>query len=193
VLALAKSDLVSDEEVRRAIAEWRGRLGAEVAVIATSSATGAGLRELSNELLRRVAPAESSAHGGAREERPDAFTQATGAGGASSPAGPEPASGERPGGEEGFEGLAEHMVFRPAAGSGFRVERVGPRSFAVRGRGIEQLLARYDVENDEAMAYLEERLRRIGVLKALEAEGFKPGDEIEIAGVTFELDPSAAA
>ena len=39
------------------------------------------------------------------------------------------------------------------------------------------------------MAYLEGRLRRIGVLSALEAEGFQPGDEIEIAGVTFELDP----
>ena len=39
------------------------------------------------------------------------------------------------------------------------------------------------------MAYVEGRLRRIGVLSALEAEGFQPGDEIEIAGVTFELDP----
>jgi GTP-binding protein len=84
------------------------------------------------------------------------------------------------------------MVFRPAAGRGFRVERLGPHSFAVRGRGIERLLERYDVENEDAMAYVEGRLRRIGVLKALEAEGFEPGDEIEIAGVTFELDPSAA-
>jgi GTP-binding protein len=85
------------------------------------------------------------------------------------------------------------MVFRPAASSGFRVERVGSRAFAVRGAGIERLLRRYDVENDDAMAYLEGRLRRIGVLRALEAEGFQPGDEIEIAGVTFELDPSADA
>ena len=43
------------------------------------------------------------------------------------------------------------------------------------------------------MAYVEGRLRRIGVLKALQAEGFQPGDEIEIAGVTFELDPGAPA
>jgi GTP-binding protein len=71
------------------------------------------------------------------------------------------------------------------------VERLGSSSFAVRGRGIERLLARYDVDNDDAMAYLEGRLRRIGVLRALEAEGFQPGDEIEIGGVTFELDPSA--
>ena len=84
------------------------------------------------------------------------------------------------------------MVFRPTAGSGFQVERVGPRSFAVRGRGIERLLQRYDIDNADAMAYLEGRLRRIGVLRALETEGFRPGDEIEIAGVTFELDPTAA-
>jgi GTP-binding protein len=88
------------------------------------------------------------------------------------------------------EGLAEHMVFKPAAAAGFQVERTGPRSFAVRGRGIELLLARHDLENEDAMAYVEERLRRIGVLKALETEGFEPGDEIEIASVTFELDPS---
>jgi GTP-binding protein len=90
------------------------------------------------------------------------------------------------------------MVFRPAgdrlaAGAGFSVERLGPRSFAVRGRGIERLLARYDVDNEDAMTYVEGRLRRIGVLKALQAEGFQPGDEIEIAGVRFELDPSAPA
>jgi GTPase len=85
--------------------------------------------------------------------------------------------------------LAEHMVFRPAARTGFAVERLGPRSFAVRGRGIEQLLARHDVDNDEAMTYLEGRLRRIGVIGALEAEGFQPGDEIQIGGVAFELDP----
>ena len=51
--------------------------------------------------------------------------------------------GNRPGessSRTGEEELAEHMVFRPTAGSGFRVERVGPRSFAVRGRGIERLL-----------------------------------------------------
>jgi len=94
---------------------------------------------------------------------------------------------------EAGETLAEHMVFRPSGDSGFSIERVGPRSFAVRGRGIERLLARYDVDNDDAMAYFEDRLRRIGVLTALQAQGFAPGDEIEIAGETFELDPGAPA
>jgi GTPase len=71
------------------------------------------------------------------------------------------------------------------------VERLGSGAFAVKGAGIERLLRRYDIENEDAMAYLEGRLKRIGVLRALEAEGFQPGDEIEIAGIAFELDPSS--
>jgi GTP-binding protein len=96
------------------------------------------------------------------------------------------AEGSTRGGEQE---LAEHMVFRPTGSAGFRVEALGEGTFAVRGRGIERLLERFDIDNEDAMAYLEGRLRRIGVLGALEAEGFQPGDEIEIAGVTFELDP----
>jgi GTPase len=164
VLALSKCDLVEERRTREAVASWSERLGPATPVIATSSATGAGLRELSGELLRLV-PGEIAAD----SELGAAALAADSSGSA--------------------EALAEHIVFRPAAASGFAVERVGPSAFAVRGRGIERLLARYDTENEDAMAYFEGRLRRIGVLKALEAEGFQPGDEIEIAGSVFELDP----
>ena len=57
------------------------------------------------------------------------------------------------------------------------------------GRGIERLIARHDLENAEALRYIEERLRVLGVLRALTAAGFEPGDDVEIGGVTFELDP----
>ncbi len=103
------------------------------------------------------------------------------------PAQSEPAPGHAAAAEP--EQLVEHMVFRPMAPSGYTVSRTGEGSFKVSGRGIERLIARYDIENEDAMGYLEGRLRRIGVIGALEAEGFEPGDEIEIAGVTFELDP----
>ena len=86
---------------------------------------------------------------------------------------------------------AEHRVYRPAAERAYHVERVGERAFAVTGHGIERLLARYDLDNEDAMAYLERRLRGIGVLDALAAEGFEPGDEVQIAGVAFDLDPEA--
>jgi GTPase len=39
------------------------------------------------------------------------------------------------------------------------------------------------------MRYVEDRLRTIGVIRALEAKGFEGGDDIEIGGVVFELDP----
>ncbi len=177
VLALSKGDLVTEARAREALAEWEGRLGGEVPVIVTSSATGAGLQELAGELLSRVTPRGASDEDGGDED-------------AGAPVPAAHAGGAAGGGEED---LAEYMVFRPAAGKGFQVQRTGEGSFAVKGRGIERLLQRYDVENEDAMAYLEERLRRIGVLGALEAEGFQPGDELEVAGVTFELDPDAPA
>jgi GTP-binding protein len=85
--------------------------------------------------------------------------------------------------------LAEHRVFRPVAPRAYSVERTGERSFRVSGAGVERLVARYDLDNEEAVAHLERRLRGIGVIRALEAEGFEPGDDVEIAGVEFELDP----
>jgi GTP-binding protein len=85
--------------------------------------------------------------------------------------------------------LAAHRVFRPADRRSYRVERVGERSYRVTGAGIERLIARYDLDNEDALAYLERRLKGIGVIRALEAEGFEPGDDVEIAGVAFDLDP----
>ena len=85
--------------------------------------------------------------------------------------------------------LAEHLTFRPAPGRGFRVERDGHGTFRVLGEGIDRLLARHDLDNEEALAHVEARLRQIGVIRALEAQGFQAGDGVEIAGVPFELDP----
>jgi GTP-binding protein len=55
---------------------------------------------------------------------------------------------------------------------------------------VERLVARYDLDNEDALAHLERRLRGIGVIRALEEAGFQAGDDVEIAGVAFELDPS---
>jgi GTPase len=89
------------------------------------------------------------------------------------------------------EVAATHRVYRPGAGEAYRVERVGAGAFRVEGEGVERLVARHDVGNEEALRYLEERLRAIGVVRALEAAGFEPGDDVEIAGTVFELDPGA--
>jgi GTP-binding protein len=90
----------------------------------------------------------------------------------------------------GEDEVAEFQVFRPAARRAFEVERVGDGEFRVTGEAVDRLIARHDLENEEALAHVEHRLRRMGVIAALEAEGFEPGDDVELGGVVFELDPS---
>jgi GTP-binding protein len=87
--------------------------------------------------------------------------------------------------------LAEYRVYRPAAAREFEVERLGPGEFRVTGDVVDRLIARHDLENEEALAHVERRLHRLGVITALESAGFTPGDDVEIAGVVFELDPGA--
>jgi GTPase len=156
VLALSKADLVARDEADAQARAWRERLGEEVPVVVTSSATGQGLEELAGLLARSVPVAE-----------------------------PAPERGV------GDEDLAEHMTFRPAAGRGFTVERAGEGRWRVSGPGVERLVARHDLDNEEALSFLEDRLRAIGVIGALQDAGFEPGDDVEIGGVEFELDPRA--
>jgi len=95
-------------------------------------------------------------------------------------------------GEAGGEsGIAEYRVFRPAARRSFEVERVGKGEWRVTGEGVDRLVARYDLEHEDALPQLESRLRSMGVIAALEAEGFAPGDDVDLGGTIFELDPGA--
>ncbi|HSD23145.1 MAG TPA: GTPase ObgE [Solirubrobacterales bacterium] len=89
---------------------------------------------------------------------------------------------------ERFE--AEHRVYRPGEEEGFDVIREGDGRYRVTGRGIELLIARHDLQNPEALDYLEARLREIGVIAELQRAGFEPGDEVVVGDLEFELDPS---
>jgi GTP-binding protein len=176
VLALSKADLVSPEAAEEARTAWSARLNPprereewepeepaeQVPVLVTSSATGAGLDELAVEVLRRVPVAEV----------PGDVVALDGAG---------PLGGEA--------ALAEHRVFKPAKGKGFSVERVDDGIFRVSGEPVERLIARHDLDNEDALAHVEHRLHRMGVVRALEDAGFASGDDVEIAGIVFELDP----
>ena len=96
---------------------------------------------------------------------------------------------EEPGDGRATDTPATHRVYRPGEGESYRIERTGPGAFRVEGERIERLIARHDVDNDEALRYVEERLRALGVIRALESAGFEPGDDVEIGGIVFELDP----
>ena len=89
----------------------------------------------------------------------------------------------------GEDELAEYKVFRPARGSEFEVSRLPSGGFRVSGEPVDRLIARHDMDNEEALAHVERRLQRLGVIAALEGAGFVPGDDVEIGGIVFELDP----
>jgi GTP-binding protein len=96
---------------------------------------------------------------------------------------PAPAADEAV--EPEFE--AEHRVYRPAGEGGYWVEREDDGSFRVLGRGVEVLFERHDTKNEEALAYLEQRLKEMGVIAALDRAGFESGDDVRIGDMEFEL------
>ncbi|MBU4555882.1 MAG: GTPase ObgE [Actinobacteria bacterium] len=69
----------------------------------------------------------------------------------------------------------------------FSVVREG-EGWRVIGKGIERMVIMTEMGNDEALAFLQKRLMKAGVEKALEAAGAVDGDDIHIAGVTFEFE-----
>ena len=158
VVVLSKADLVGDREAERLATDWAASLGNRVlAVVAVSSATGFGLDRLKTTLLGAV---------------PEEAVEVSTAPGTS----PEDAE---------FEG--EYAVYRPAGEGGFSVTAEGDGSFRIEGRGIESLFERFDLGNPEALAYLESRLREIGVIAALERAGFESGDEVRVGELEFDL------
>jgi GTP-binding protein len=84
---------------------------------------------------------------------------------------------------------AEHRVYRPVGEGGYAVEREDDGAYRVTGRGVELLFERHDIANEEALAYLEQRLNEIGVIAALRAAGFEPGDDVRVGKHEFELYP----
>lgn len=158
LVVLSKRDLLPEDEVEAALAEWRQRLGeGGLGVLSASSATGEGLEELRGRILSSL---------------PE-----------TTPARPERA----PEGPAEFE--AEHRVYRPAGEGGYSVQREEDGAYRVTGRGVELLFERHDVNNEEALAYLEQRLNEIGVIAALRAAGFEPGDDVRVGEHEFELYP----
>ena len=178
ILALSKADLVAPEEAERARAAWRERLGGGRSPEAGEGAGNGPTREPWERDDGSAVPVvitSSATRAGLHELVTEIFRRRPEE--APAPVEPEVA------------GLAEHRTFRPGSDRSWSVERAGEAGFRVTGRGIERLLARHDLDNEEALAYIEGRLRAIGVIDALRAKGFEPGDDVEIAGVTFELDP----
>jgi GTPase len=70
----------------------------------------------------------------------------------------------------------------------FHVTNLGGHVFQVTGRHIERMVIMTEWNNEEAIAFLQRRLARAGVEKALAEAGAVDGDEIRIAGKAFEFE-----
>ncbi len=159
LIALSKSDLLPAEDIEVLVAEWRERAPDAIAVRAISSATRSGLDTLTSDLFS-VAERGADEDEGALPAEPDG---------------------------DGFE--SEYRVYKPVAASGYEARQVEEGVFEITGRGIEMLVERHDLGNFEAVAYLEQRLMEIGVIKALRKAGFEDGDEVRIGDLAFDLHP----
>ena len=85
------------------------------------------------------------------------------------------------------------VVHRPAE-EGFSVRRDEDGAFRVAGRLAERVVAMADLTNPEALAYVQDRFRRLGVDRALARAGARSGDTVRIAEVELEYhEPGAAA
>jgi GTP-binding protein len=79
-----------------------------------------------------------------------------------------------------------------AASKEFSVRNLGGGVFQVDGKGIERMVIMTEWNNEEAIAFLQKRLVKAGVERALEEAGAVDGDEIRIVGRSFHFESALA-
>jgi GTP-binding protein len=80
------------------------------------------------------------------------------------------------------------VVLRPGSErlDAFTVTREG-EAFRISGAPLERLVAKADLDNEEAVAYLQEVIARAGVDQALRRAGAVPGDTVLVGDTTLEF------
>ena len=80
------------------------------------------------------------------------------------------------------------VIIRPEV-DGARVERLGENEFRIHGRSVERAVALNDVSTPEALNWIDERLKKIGVARLLNRSGAQEGDIVWIGTFSFEYQP----
>ena len=87
----------------------------------------------------------------------------------------------------GFEKVWEHA--RQQRERSISIAREEAHAWRVSGTNVERMVIQTEWDNEEAVAFLQRRLERAGVERALEEAGAQAGDEVRIRGVAFEFEP----
>ena len=88
------------------------------------------------------------------------------------------------------EGEPEPFVVLRPEEQGFSVVREGANVWRVRGRPAERAVALADLTNPEAIVYVQQRLARMGVERALARAGARDGDVVRIGDIELSYEES---
>ena len=88
---------------------------------------------------------------------------------------------------EGAPLVAGTVVHRPEP-EGIRVDRGDDGAYVVLGRPAIRAVAVNDLTNADALAYVQSRLKTIGVDRALARAGAREGDLVHVGGFTFTYE-----
>ncbi|MCL2680465.1 MAG: GTPase ObgE [Coriobacteriia bacterium] len=97
--------------------------------------------------------------------------------------------------QQEFEARYVHREKLAAARSAepFTLRNLGGGTFQVSGDSVERLVIQTEWENEEALLYLQRRLAKLGLEKALSAAGAADGDTIRILDREFEFETGVSA
>lgn len=93
--------------------------------------------------------------------------------------------------EQHFDQVWQHV--RDEKAKKFEIAKLSDGVYRVSGKLVERMVIQTDWENDEAVAFLQHRFKRLGVDTALEAAGACNGDEVRILGRAFEFESATYA
>ena len=89
---------------------------------------------------------------------------------------------------EDYDQVWEHR--RQQRDARINVVREEADAWRVHGKNVERMVVQTEWSNEEAVAFLQRRMERAGVERALLKAGAKAGDEVRIMGIAFEFEPA---
>jgi GTP-binding protein len=82
------------------------------------------------------------------------------------------------------------VVIKPKA-EGTKVNKIADLEFRLEGREVERAVALNDVTTPDAMNYIDERLKSLGVHRLLARAGAVEGTVVHIGTFSFEYTPES--